>query len=65
MLRYLSENQKAHTAHTYSCSLAFIVELDPNLNTSKKTYVFSMDKLITTHIVLQETLENLKKSTVS
>eukprot|EP00904_Undaria_pinnatifida_P013996 jgi/Undpi1/9727/HiC_scaffold_27.g12183.m1 len=54
------ESRKLHTATTYTCSLAVVVELDPTLDMSKKTYVFSMDKLITTQNVIQETAENVQ-----
>ena len=48
------------TATTYTCSLALVVELDPTLDMSKKTYAFSMDELITTQNVLQETAESVQ-----
>ena len=54
------ESRKLHTATTYTCSLALVVELDPTLDMSKKTYVFSMDELITTQNVLQETAESVQ-----
>lgn len=54
------ENRKLYTAHTYSCSLALVVELDPKLDMGKKTYVFSMDELITTQNVLQEIVESVQ-----
>ena len=54
------ESRKLHTATTYTCSLALVVDLDPTLDMSKKTYVFSMAELITTQHVLQETAENVQ-----
>lgn len=54
------ESRKLHTANTYSCSLALVVELDPNVDMGKETYVFNMDELITTQNVLQETAESVQ-----
>ena len=36
------------------------MELDPTLDMSKKTYVFSMDELITTQNVLRETVQSVQ-----
>ena len=54
------EDRKLHTAHTYSCPLALVVELDPTLDMDKKTYLFTMDELITTHNLLRETVESVQ-----
>lgn len=54
------EMRKLHMAHTYSCSLPLVIELDPNLEVEKKTYVFSMSELATTLAVLQETVESFQ-----
>ena len=54
------ERRKLHTATTCTCSHALVVELDPTLDMSKKTYVFGMDELIANQNVLKETAESLK-----